>query len=127
MQQTMDADHIDPTLLSRGETFNAGGFCDLAHRGDKDCEIGFDLTLRQHIAAEPHDDPFQHAPGKIAVRFRRDHNDRAELTRFQLFNAVGKKMLERRKLHSGKYSLTGMAFSAEPPLSEFDRVLRTRI
>ena len=125
MQQTVEADHEDPTLVSRGSSLNAGGFCDLAHRGDSDAEIGLELEFRREEPGNDCGDPFHYPPGRLSTRFKRDRDtDLAKLTDFRLSNSIGEPMLRRRLLDSGRYSLEGMAFGSEPAKSEFDKLLR---
>ena len=125
MQQTLEADHHEPTLLSRGSALNAGGFCDLAHSGDPNLEIGFELELHRHEDNNGSGDPFDHPPGRLSVRFERDEvTDLARLSEFRLYNWVGKEMLRRRRNANGLYSLEKMAFNSERSKSDFNKLLR---
>lgn len=125
MQQTIEGDHGDPTLLSRGGAVNAGGFRDLAHGGDQDAEIDFELTFERDDNSGDCDDPFHSPPGGLRVSFCRDAiADLARLKDFRVFNTVGKLMLRRRLQESGNYSIERMGFLSEKPKSQFDRLLR---
>lgn len=128
LKQSLASRQAEPSLLTRGDLANAGGFRDLAHEGDPAATISFELAFDRSPPLDEVDDcgsPFHYPPAKVRVGFvRNERTEEAQLSEFRIFNAIGKPMLARRLNNSGRYSITGMSFGSEEPRSEFDRLLR---
>lgn len=113
LKQTSRSTAKHPYLVSRGPIVNAGGYEDLVTDGDINRQITFDVQYNTSVPTENRH-LGHYPPGQTSLGFSAaTETEVAELTTYRIYDLLKRKVLERRKKESGRYSLSGVPQQAD--------------
>lgn len=116
LKQTLTSRDSAIGLMTRGSLANAGSFWDLVNGHDVDRQI--DLSVRFH-----HHDPERgqelkplgsYPPGSVDLSFGIYGGSEVVLTRYRARDTYGRLYLDRKRLQSGRYSLSRLPVRIPP-------------
>jgi predicted ATPase len=94
-----------------GEGIDVGSFEEIAHDHKTDIPVSFEITFHSHDNLSDHVPPPAESghPGRLVVEFLEGEDDlEVSVHRYAVYDAEGRVMLNRARLDSGRYSLTGL-------------------
>ena len=108
LKQTLLSRDSSIGLMTRGPLVNAGSFRDLVSGHDVDRQIDLSIQFHHHTPRRSQElKPLgEYPPGSVDLTFSSDLGTGVVLSRYRARDMFGRLYLERRRLASGRYSLT---------------------
>ncbi len=107
MKQTIESMDMTLPLRTKGKYVNVGNFKNLIYDHDDNQKLTFEICFNKHLIEEEKvlKEIGEYPPGNICLIFQKGNEDAVELESFAIKDIYNRKMLERKLMPSGNYSL----------------------